>query len=48
MWAGEVDLADKQTKLLYGRAHWEKLVQNLRDGRLQEAIRNVSQRRENA
>ena len=44
MWAGEVDLADKQTKILYGRVHWERLLQNMRHARFDEAVKTVSER----
>jgi hypothetical protein len=42
MWQGEVDLADNDTKILYGRVHWEHLVQNMRQARFNEAVRIVS------
>jgi thiamine kinase-like enzyme len=42
MWAGEVNLADKETKLAYGRVHRERLRQNLRLARFPEAVRIVS------
>ncbi len=44
MWAGEVNLADKDTKIAYGRVHWERLVQNMRQARFEEALRIVSDR----
>ncbi len=44
MWAGEVDLADKDTKLVYGRVHWQRLLHNVRQARYQEALRIVSER----
>lgn len=44
MWAGEVDLADKDVKILYGRVHWERLLQNVRQARYKEALRIVSDR----
>jgi thiamine kinase-like enzyme len=44
MWAGEVDLADKDVKLVYGRVHWERLLQNVRQARYNEALRIVSDR----
>jgi hypothetical protein len=43
-WAGEVSLTDKETKLLYGRVHWERLIQNMRQTRLNEALRIVADR----
>jgi hypothetical protein len=42
MWAGEVNLADKDTKIVYGRVHWERLKQNTRQARFDEALRIVS------
>jgi aminoglycoside phosphotransferase (APT) family kinase protein len=44
MWAGEVDLADNDGKIVYGRAHWERLLQNVRQARYKEALRIVSDR----
>jgi hypothetical protein len=45
MWAGEVDLADKDVKIVYGRVHWERLLRNVRQARYNEALRIVSDRR---
>ena len=44
MWAGEVNLADDDTKMIYGRIHWERLVRNRGQARFQEAVRIVSDR----
>jgi len=44
MWAGEVNLADLATKSVYGRVHWGRLVQNMRQARFHEALRIVSGR----
>jgi aminoglycoside phosphotransferase (APT) family kinase protein len=44
MWAGEVDLADNQTKTVYGWAHREQLLFNMRQARFYEAVRIVSDR----
>jgi thiamine kinase-like enzyme len=44
IWAGEVDLADKDVKIVYGRVHWERLLQNVRQARYKEALRIVSDR----
>ncbi len=41
MWAGEVDLADKDVKIVYGRVHWERLLQNVRQARYNESLRIV-------
>jgi thiamine kinase-like enzyme len=43
-WTGEINLTDKQTKTVYGRVHWERLLQNTRQARFQEALRIVSDR----
>jgi aminoglycoside phosphotransferase (APT) family kinase protein len=44
MWAAEVDLADKEVKVVYGRVHWERLLRNVRQARYREALRIVSER----
>ena len=44
MWAGEVDLTDKDVKIVYGRVHWERLLQNVRQARYNQALRIVSDR----
>ena len=44
IWAGEVNLADNATKIVYGRVHWERLLQNIRQARFDEALRIVSDR----
>ena len=41
IWAGEVDLSDKDVKIVYGRVHWERLLQNVRQARYKEALRIV-------
>ncbi len=43
-WAREVDLADNQMKTVYGRVHWEQLLQNMQGTRFDEALRIVSER----
>ncbi len=45
IWAGEVNLADSDTKILYGMVHWEQLLQNMRRTRFDEALRIVSERK---
>jgi aminoglycoside phosphotransferase (APT) family kinase protein len=42
--AGEVNLADNGMKTVYGRVHWEQLLQNVRGARFDEALRIVSDR----
>jgi aminoglycoside phosphotransferase (APT) family kinase protein len=44
MWAGEVDLSDKDVKIVYGRVHWERLLRNIGQARYKEALRIVSDR----
>ena len=49
MWAGKVVLADKDVKIVYGRVHLERLLQNVLRARYREALRIVAdrQRRQN-
>jgi hypothetical protein len=42
IWAGEVNLADNDTKVIYGRVHWERLLQNMQTPRFEEALKIVS------
>jgi thiamine kinase-like enzyme len=44
LWAGELNLADKQTKALYGRVHWNQFLQDVQHPRSQEALKIVSDR----
>ena len=44
VWAGEVDLGDNAMKTLYGRVHWNQLLQNLRAPGFDEALKIVSSR----
>ncbi len=44
IWAGEVNLSDNRTKIVYGRVHWERLLHNVRQTRFHEALRIVSDR----
>jgi hypothetical protein len=44
VWAGEVDLADNDLKIVYGMVHWEQLLQNVRRTRFDEALGIVSER----
>ncbi len=41
LWAGEINLTEKATKNAYGRIHWERLAQNMRQPRFKEALRIV-------
>jgi aminoglycoside phosphotransferase (APT) family kinase protein len=44
IWAGEVNMRDNQMKIVYGRVHWERLLQNVRQARFNEALRIVADR----
>ena len=44
IWAGEVNLADNDMKIAYGRVHWEQFLKNVRETRFDEALRIVSDR----
>ena len=44
IWAGEVSLATAEAKLQYGRVHMNQLLQNMREVRMQDALRIVSNR----
>jgi thiamine kinase-like enzyme len=44
IWAGEVNLANNDLKILYGLVHWQQLLQNMRQPRFDEALGIVSER----
>jgi len=44
MWAGEINMEDDQMKIAYGRTHWARLLDNLQQPRLDEALRIVAAR----
>jgi len=44
IWAGEVNLAENDLRIVYGRVHWEQLLENMRQPRFDEALRIVSDR----
>jgi len=44
IWAGEVNLADNDLKVVYGMVHWKQLLRNMREARFSEALRIVSDR----
>ena len=44
IWAGEVNLGDNHMKIVYGRVHWNRLLENMRQARFDEALRIVSAR----
>ncbi|MBZ5605346.1 MAG: phosphotransferase [Acidobacteriia bacterium] len=41
-WSGELSLADSAAKIAYGRVHWKRLQENLRQPRYEESLRIVS------
>lgn len=41
IWAGEVDLANNDFKIVYGMVHWKRLLENVRGARFAEAIEIV-------
>jgi hypothetical protein len=44
IWGKEVNLGDQATRIVYGRVHWEQLLQNVRQARFEEALGIVSDR----
>lgn len=44
LWAGEIDLTDKDVKIVYGRIHLELLLHDVRQARYEDALRIVSAR----
>ena len=44
IWAGEVNLADNDLKIVYGMVHWEQLLHNMRQTRFDEALGIISER----
>jgi hypothetical protein len=44
LWAGEVNLEDNDSKVLYGRVHLEQLLRDTRQARFSEALKVVSAR----
>jgi aminoglycoside phosphotransferase (APT) family kinase protein len=44
IWAGEINQADNDLKIVYGIVHWEQLLQNVRQPRFDEALRIVAER----
>jgi len=42
MWAGRVDLADKDVKVVYGRVHYERLLRNVQQARYRDALKTVA------
>lgn len=44
IWAGKVDLADQEVKIVHARVHWERLLRNVAQPRYREAFKIVSDR----
>lgn len=44
IWKGEVDMTDNANKIAYGRVHWQRLLENTRQARFDDALRIVSGR----
>jgi aminoglycoside phosphotransferase (APT) family kinase protein len=44
IWAGDVNLADNDVKIVCGMVHWEQLLQNMRSTQFDEALGIVSER----
>ncbi len=42
IWAGEINLADPEVKIVHGRVHWERLLRNVREARYRDALRIIS------
>ena len=45
MWAGDIDLADRNGRLTYGRVNLARLLHDVRQPRYREALRTVMDRR---
>ena len=43
IWAGEIDVADNELKVIYGRVHWARLCEDIRHPRFEEALRTVAE-----
>jgi aminoglycoside phosphotransferase (APT) family kinase protein len=43
IWEGDVNLGNSHTKIVYGRIHWEQLLENVRKPRYEEALRIVKE-----
>lgn len=46
IWAGEINLADNDLKIIYGMIHWKQFLRNLRQPRFDQALSIVSARHE--
>jgi len=44
IWAGDVNLADHDLKIVYGTLHWGQLLQNIRHPRFDDSLRIVTER----
>ena len=48
VWRGEVGIVQQDAKVIYGRIHWERLLQNVRQGRYNKALSLISERHASA
>jgi thiamine kinase-like enzyme len=44
IWAGEINLADKDLQIVCGFVHWKQLLENMRQARFKEALGIVAER----
>ena len=44
IWAGEINLADNDPKIVYGLVHWKQLLENMRQARFKAALKIVAER----
>jgi len=44
IWAGEINLADKNQQIVCGLVHWRRLLSNIRQPRFEEALKVLSSR----
>lgn len=43
IWAGEIDLANDEMKVVYGRVHWRQLLSNFQDPEFERALQMVAE-----
>ena len=48
IWAGDINLGDNDRKIVYGRIHWQQLLNNTREARFDQAIKFMSQSHTNS
>ena len=44
MWAGDVDVSDQETKVVYCKVHWLRLLHNVRQKRYRESLNITAER----